>query len=119
MVSKVYRCVYCRSRCSEPSPGTEAVCRRCRSIIATSPYVAQWDPAFLDRVIEALLFPPSGKAGDWVALHRQIGCRHEDLKGPLRLLRRHGWHIEGARGQGYRVTGYSRNMSPSIDEQPI
>lgn len=95
-------CVYCGASCIEPASG-DAVCRHCRSIQRTVDYVPQWDPLFFVKVQNLLVFPPSGRPGDWVELHKELGCMHADVVVAVRRLRRHRWVIEGCQGKGYRL----------------
>ncbi len=106
------RCVYCGSYCHKPSDGSDPVCRHCKSIQSTIDYVPQWDPHFFNKVRNLIVFPPSGRAGDWVQPHRLLGCRHEDVKFAVRRLRRQGWVIEGRRGNGYRLHLFGEQSVP-------
>lgn len=68
-------------------------------------YVPQWDPLFFVKVKQLILLPPSGKAGDWVQPHRELGCEHRDVYFVVSRLRRQGYLIEGLHGKGYALRG--------------
>ena len=101
------RCTHCGSRCYGHSEDGEPVCRDCLRLSRATAYVPQWDPQFATKVANLLIHPPSGIAGDWVRVHRELGCDSSDIRWMVRCLRRRGFIIEGQRGKGYRLTGWT------------
>lgn len=63
-----------------------------------------WDRAFDDRLACLLM----SRFGEWVHVGRELGASSEDVKWSVRLLRRHGFVVDGDQRRGYRLTGWHR-----------
>jgi len=101
-------CPYCGRRFT--SRAGRDCCRECERIAREAGATPRaWSAAFDDTVALALM----RDFGRWVRLTRVVGCTSEDAKWSVRLLRRHGFQIDGDQHRGYRLTGWTRQRRPN------